>query len=262
MKSVRSVATFVLVSSALVASVQACDGDTIMVAPATVDSAFRAGEKWTGYVENFKFQSGSDQITITFTTPTEGTLYFGAAPNGPQEVNPDVGIPANIDWLTDSGDVDTPVQALATQLESVTFKLHDALREDGRVRFKVNLAEVWSPWCAAQSVTYPVQLSQDTVVSNCLPTVPRRTQPFRQEGSGQCSYQDIRDPSGRTNALASCSKVWLCSMGACACDANHCELDLQEPTVNSSFVVSVDLRIVGNDADGTTTLGRGIVHRQ
>lgn len=195
----------------------ACDGEemTVGTEPArtpVVEETFQPGEVWSGYVEN-----GPDPVTVTFSTPTEGTLVFGAPPAGPQVVDPDGGPP---DYV---------------HLESFAFTLRDAARDGERLRFVIDQHEILKQWCEAQT-PYPSPTEASFYL--CAPAGLGETE--RPPGGG-CIVQRPEGP-----VAVNCDKLEFCLglPSICGCDANGCRIE------QNNFI-RFDMRIDGRTADGS-----------
>lgn len=236
---------------AVVLGIAACDGDEANVGPKPYE--FKPGETWTGYVEKFKFQSGSDRIWIAFTTPTTGTVTFGAPAVENEAINPDIGYPVGL-VVKAQGIVDLPKQA-----ERFAFTMLDVSRDDVRLQFTVDLREIWTRWCAAQT---PVPSSWGEGFG-CIPVVYPPEVTFPADGSG-CSFLTAPESTNRTSV--DCGKAALCAvMAACTCDAAHCERTRTDFAVFDAAPPNVwefDIRLTGGEGEGSSDPGRVYLTRQ
>lgn len=218
----------------------ACEGETMTVgdepASGTNSSGFKAGQIWTGYVENFRFPSGSDRVSIAFTSPTTGFVTLGEPPTGAEVIDPDVGYPAT---LYNPRNFDF---ALRNHAERFAFTLREGVREGARLRFSIDVREMLKPWCAAQT-SYPLESSDGHIWYKCLPsTGPTYI------GDDGCRNGD--DP-------VDCGKLKMCHYyEICTCTATSCEVPPGED------LVQFDMRVNGAAAEGSSDLGRIHLEKQ
>jgi hypothetical protein len=250
----------------------ACDGDrmTVGTPPAPVevpDARIEPGDTWTGYVESFHFASGSDRVTLAFSSPTSGTLLFGeASPNPPDpaaysmwarkvlvgEIPPDViGTPNGTEVINYGNELSAYPEGEAIRLvarfyEGFHFTLRDAAFDGARLAFRISLHEAWSTWCSSRP-------------PHCDGVV-RLGEPVDKP----CGCTGRSDPAYDTYE-AVC--YGLSSTGpalrVCQCSPARCEVDLRDPTNFSVdlFHLRFDLRIRGQEMTGTSEIGEILVEK-
>ncbi|WP_437595364.1 hypothetical protein [Sorangium sp. So ce590] len=181
---------------------------------------------WDGYVENFKFRSGSDVIQIDIDTvegaSIQGKVRFGTGAAIPPAVDPDVGYPTSIE-PGNYYDTDLPY-------EGFDFTMLDAQLTDRRLRFAIDPRELWTGWCELQT-SYLMQPDSDAYL--CMPNGGWGT------GAAGCT-QDGQPTD--------CGYIALCRIGVCDCDASGCTIDVRN-TVAFDFVVDQQR------ADGSIVFG-------
>jgi len=179
---------------------------------------------WVGYVENHTFSSGSDAIKITLAPGTavgslQGTVVLGKGDPPPPPQDPEVGYPQGLDddlhpYLPYEGFVYTCLSPTVPQQK--------------RLKFTIQLEELWKAWCELQTKTYPFAESYQ-----CVPPGA-----FHHSSQG-CTLDNAL--TGAKEAV-DCGKWTLCSagMGVCSCTATSCTVDLKG---GASF----DLSLSGNE---------------
>jgi hypothetical protein len=175
-----------------------------------------ASTTWTGYVENSKFPSGSDALTMTFGTDAngivKGTIVFGAGTPPPPATDPNVGYPVSA-----SSGVGFNLNYLA---EGYTYAYDGGSLEAQRLRYSVNISQLWAGWCAMQ--TPPVDGS-----TGCLPAWGGST------SENICSLQN---PNTGVNTPVDCGKFSLCGTSSpCHCSGSGCGI-VENDTVFDVFV--------------------------
>ena len=190
---------------------------------------------WTGYIENQRFQSGSDVIKITFASDAAGlvvgkvTLGSGTPP--PPATDAEATYPPGFD----------PQGARTYLAEGFPFSMNGGTLVGRRLRFTLAASELWSGWCALQT---PVDSS-----GGCLPNWGGMV------SAGMCAQTN---PQTHQVVPVSCAKFFMCTpiRGVCACAAGACTADM------SWEDVSFDMAIAGNEADGSVVgrLGDRNVH--
>ncbi|HMJ55362.1 MAG TPA: hypothetical protein VK540_24975 [Polyangiaceae bacterium] len=192
---------------------------------------------WVGYVENYKFASGSDAVRVTILGADDatlcGTITFGtnALPPPPQDA--DVGYPVGMDFgLT--------VPALSP-LEGFPHTLQSGSIAGKRGKFEAILYEPWKAWCALQHTTYLWYDDTFSCVSDWLAIYPPA-------GSGMPCAQT--NPGTNESVPIDCGKLSLCgrSKAVCACDLIGCTAQPK----NGSAVF--DGQFIGGEATGTIKL--------
>jgi hypothetical protein len=139
---IRNATAFVL--GALALTPLACSNES------TVDIGGNTGSKlsdyaasWDGYAEAFQFESGSDRIRIVLDANGQGTLEVGDGPMLPPP-DPDVGWPPGVT-------LDGLVQNQAVLKVGFRYPIQQARVEANRIQLTVTPAELYRPWCQAQT---------------------------------------------------------------------------------------------------------------
>lgn len=97
---------------------------------------------WDGYVEAYKFASGSDRLRITLDAEGQGTIEVGDAPAIPPFTDPNVGYPTT-DPPSEDAYLDTH--------EGYGYPVGDAAVHDGRITFTAWTSDLQKAWCEAQT---------------------------------------------------------------------------------------------------------------
>jgi hypothetical protein len=205
------------------------------VAGSTGAAGLKAGplgplQSWTGYIEQLAFlPSGSDQIKLTFAQDSNGvvagTVVFGMGTPPPPATDPNVGYPADVASNGAGGAPGhVPYEGYSYTFDGGTIDTH-------RLRFTVNLSQLWAGWCALQT-----QAVDGT--SGCLPNWS-----WSQDASG-CH---LKDPKTNKVVTYDCGKVKLCTLGGqCACGASGCTF-----TDMGAYSVSFDMFSSGDTMSGS-----------
>lgn len=138
---------------------------------ATLALARESAGTWTGYLENFALRSGGDEVSISLSVSGQnvsGQVVFGTAqqPPAPQP---------NMPWPPGSSD-DT-VFGEAGIVEGFVYQAREVRWLNRRLKFQIELAEAWQPFCDAVA-TPPITLAEQTFVCP--------TQGVGITGSGEC----------------------------------------------------------------------------
>lgn len=197
-------------------------------------------QSWTGYLEQATFSSGSDQAKLTFAEDANGivagTIVFGMGTPPPPATNPNVGYPVGV-----SGHHGLSEEPGGYVAEGYSYTFDGGTLETHRLRFNVNMAQLWAGWCALQT-------QADGGSSACVPNWPEST-------DGQSCW--LTNPNNNQMTMYDCGKVVLCGdMGMCVCTASGCTFD-QMGTYSSSF----DLFMNGDALSGSARgAGGGTYH--
>lgn len=183
-----------------------------------------ASNDWEGYVENYKFDSGSNKVAIHLNAPqgssVTGTVRLGDAPDLPPPVDPNTRYPANL-----------PMQGAAWSMqlpyEGFDFTLEQGTLTTDRLAGVMYANEMLNGWCAMQT-SYKVQPQ-----GNDYQCVPSGTTYFSDAG---CKDDGVP---------IDCGKLGLCQLGACICDANACH------GAHAYGALSFDIHIEGDQAHGS-----------
>jgi hypothetical protein len=189
-------------------------------------------ESWTGYIENYQFQSGSDAIKLSLAYDPEGqvagTVLFGNGTPPPPATDPNVAYPVGFGYGS----------SLYLPTEGFTFSVVTGSLAANRLRFSVNAMDPWADWCALQPA--PADGS-----GGCLPNWSAGGGP---EGCWQNS------PSG-AKVMVDCGKLTLCTLyEVCACSPSGCHA--------GDLPVSFDVFVDNGSASGSVMGGMigGNVH--
>jgi hypothetical protein len=168
-------------------------------------------ESWTGYVENYRFRSGSDVVKIAFASDPAGqlvgTVTLGSGTPPPPASDPNVGYPA--DLVAGS----LPGAARAYIAEGYEYSLRAGTLTNGRLRFGVGTWELWTGWCALQTPVPPQGVCDEPVCQGtCLPNWGSMSGP---NGCG------LLNPATNQYEPVDCGKLALCGFGGvCTCYAS------------------------------------------
>lgn len=187
-------------------------------------------QSWTGYIENYKFDSGSDAIKIAFASDADGhvvgTVTMGSGTPPPPPTDPNVGYPPG-SWYMVGFYFPTIVW------EGFGYPMLDATLTGRRLQFRIAYWELWQGWCAIQT---PVPGS-----SSCLPNWGGMV-------SADGMHCSQRNPDTGEIVTVDCVKFRLCQNMACICDTSACAIH------DDGNRVSFDLSITNDLADGSVTL--------
>jgi hypothetical protein len=211
-----------LVLAVVLASVGCTNGEVQLGSTPKKKPAQNSSQIFQGYIENFSFLSGSDDVTIeiTATSPTlQGTIYFGDGPDLPPPNDPNVGYPAGLGMDGPPGN---------WPYEGFHFSIIDGELTQDRLRATMLSSELWTDWCALQT---PVP----TVITN-PPGYNCTADNWSMQPPDTCTAD---------GAPVDCGKLYLCGPSfTCACTSSGCAV-----TVNG--MVSFDLLRDGGGAHGS-----------
>ena len=181
-------------------------------------------ESWTGYIENFKFPSGSDAVKISFaveagTGQVIGTVIFGNGTPPPPPTDPNVGYPPG--YIAG-------FPAASFVQEGYGYTVRNGTLAGSRLKVGVRLVELWTGWCALQT---PV------------------------DSSGFCVHNN---PATGQDEPIDCAKLRLCEFDmVCRCDASAgtCAVTIDGDYNDISFDVTVDVTAVRADGSVVGNLG-------
>lgn len=108
---------------------------------ATLALAQESAGTWSGYLENFALRSGADEVRISLSVSGQnvsGQVVFGTAPAPPA---PEPGMP----WPP--GSSDATVFGEDGIVEGFVYQARDVRWLNRRLKFRVELAEAWQPFC-------------------------------------------------------------------------------------------------------------------
>ena len=190
-----------------------------------------ASQSWTGYIENSQFPSGSDAVRFTFSVDSSGQVtgkvIFGNGTPPPPVTDPNVGYPSNFQDLQPS-----------LLLEGFPYSMTTGSYSPDRIRFTIQINELWREWCALQ---IPIDDS-----GMCLPAWDGTV--LATPGWGQCSQSN---PTTGETVIIDCERFHLCQGPFCTCSSTACRVNESD-----SDAMSFDLAISGATASGSSS-GRG-----
>lgn len=200
--------------------------------PSEITDPQSPAQSWTGYIENFKFASGSDAIKLVLTTNTTGqvagtvTLGNGIAP--PPATDPNVGYPPGMTTTTTMPNGD---------LEGSTYAIKSGTLESNRLRFTIDPIELWTGWCALQPA--PTDGSD-----MCVPTV------WYSFESDVTRTICVLHPTEGTSVPVDCVKWNLCFMRRiCKCSPAGCVVNYE----GSGYKTSFDVFLSNGTGNGSMT---------
>ena len=197
-------------------------------------------QSWTGYIENYKFASGSDAVRISFAADTTGaivgTVTLGNGTPPPPATDPNVGYPSDI-----GGPDATPVPTDHVA-EGYTYTMRNVAFNGRRMQFGVGLWELWRDWCVLQTPVPPQGVCDEPVCQgSCLPN-------WGSMISADQMHCAQLNPSTDQYEPVDCGKLTLCQFGmVCVCYGTTCAV--RDQGVQLSFDVSVTTD--GAFADGS-----------
>jgi hypothetical protein len=213
------------------------DASTPSSTPATTDpqpsGTTSASQSWTGYVENYKFGSGSDGIKLVFTTKPAGqlagTVTFGNGIAPAPATDPDVGYPPGMNTTTTMPN---------EYLEGPAYTIKSGTLESDRLRFTIDPIELWTGWCALQPA--PTDGS-DT----CVPKVWDHF-----ESKDATHTICVLYPTAEESVPFNCVKWDLCLMSmVCKCSPAGCVVNYED----SGYKVSFDMFLANGTGSGSMT---------
>jgi hypothetical protein len=213
--------------------------ETAVTKPIDTSPVTGPTQSWTGYVENFKFGSGSDRIKLSFAIDGAGevlgTVTFGNGMAPPPATDPNVGYPPGME---------TTQTMPAEYLEGPAYGIKTGSLAANRLRFTIDMVDLWSDWCKLQ--TPPVDGSD-----LCVPNWGGESLP----GHTVCY---LYSPSGDKVPI-DCVKWDLCFMSRiCKCSPAGCAVNYEE----SGYKLSFDVFLANGTGSGsmTGTFGEHNVH--
>ncbi|HLK41358.1 MAG TPA: hypothetical protein VKU41_31625 [Polyangiaceae bacterium] len=190
---------------------------------------------WTGYLEAYTFQTGSDAVVITFTAAPDGTLVataaFGKGQAPPPPVNGNEGYPADVY----PPGTDTP-SSLEFPFEGFPYTATELSFDGARLALGVVRNELWRDWCTLQT-SYS---SESGAACGCLPN-------WGGMGStdlgGMCF---LDDPATGEAVPVACFVFDACAFYAvCSCTSAGCSVDMTQPNAR------LDVRLTSGHLDGS-----------
>ncbi len=211
----------------------AADAPLAMAIDARTLGPLGATESWTGYIENFRFPSGSDVIKFSFATDPSGqvagSVVFGNGTPPAPATDPNTGYPPGFGMQS----------FIQAPTEGFVYSIPDGSFAANRLRFSASAFEVWDGWCRMQPA--PTDGSE-----MCLPNWSGGS------NGGECY---LTSPAGK-NVTVDCGKFALCIMDrVCACSPAGCKVS---PWPSVSF----DVFVANGTASGSVAgiIGEHNVH--
>jgi hypothetical protein len=196
---------------------------------------------WEGYVEAYKFFSGSDHVRLNLDAQGSGWLQVGdSADLVPAPTDPDVG------WPPECVEGKASWQGWAKLLDGVRYPLEGIGVDAERIRFSLNTNQPYAAWCAMQkpvAIQLPGPDGESTRYACSLPGFSEGDECFADDPQSHANQRPI-----------DCCRQGLC-VGVCECDAKTCTV-FREP----GFDVTVDIALVdvsGSKLEGTILLNSG-----
>ena len=116
-----------------------CAADSAGCGAATVALSTSVQGSWSGYIENF--QGAPDTVRIAIAVASDGTLSgqatFGTDAPPPPAPDPALPWPPNYDTRADP-----------TFVAGASYTARDINWQARRLKLKLELSELWQPWCA------------------------------------------------------------------------------------------------------------------
>jgi len=189
-----------------------------------------ASESWTGYVENFKFGSGSDAVKLVLATNTagqvSGTVTFGNGIAPPPATDPSVAYPPGMGQT-----ITTP----NTFLEGPAFAIKSGSLQTSRLSLTVDSMDIWTDWCAIQ----PAPTDGSSI---CVP------EDFITFTGNQDRSQCYLTPRSGDVVTIDCYKWDLCFMSrVCRCSPSGCVTNGED----SGYKISFDLFLTNGTGSGS-----------
>jgi len=186
-------------------------------------------QSWTGYIESYKFPSGSNAVKLTFATTAtgevSGAVVFGNAAPPPPATDPSVGYPPG---QSSSAFGDSPSIYLA---EGFAYPIESGTLTGGRLQLHVDRGSLWSDWCALQK--------EQEGSGRCLPNWGGGTS---ENGDGTCFMESDQ----HVRITVDCGKHLLCwREPVCTCDPSGCRA--RQNVGHMSF----DIALAGTTANGS-----------
>ncbi len=181
---------------------------------------------WVGYIETYKFPSGSDKLAMTLKGMPDGTvvgtMVFGEKPAPPPPTDPERGYPPGFD-------VSAPPLFFG---EGFVHTVIAGKLAGKRLTFKITSTEVFKKWCELQT-SYPGSPG----CRSCLPNW----------GLTCCGSKCTQtNPDTGEIVPRDCGKLYLCAARrVCECSTKGCTT---KPDGDTTF----DIAFSGGEANGST----------
>lgn len=191
---------------------------------------------WVGYVESYKFPSGSDAVTFQISGVVAGTVTFGGAPPPPAPTDPNGAYPPGL--------VSSMMQAPAPSqyLEGFVLTMLAGSFDGARLKLGVQSTQVFKAWCELQTQIWG-NGGDGGAPYSCLPN-------WGYSGDGTtCSSTN---PANSSQTITyTCEKLGLCG-GVCECTLTSCTVPVTAPTITFDMVYTpgkLDGSITGDLGD-------------
>src|SRR6185295_13585444 len=172
---------------------------------------------WDGYVEAFKFKSGSDRLRIELDEEGHGVVALGGAEPLAPASDPE-SLYAPIPLVSFSGDPDGPFQLVPDVLaEGFAYTVQHAEVQEKRIQFGIDSRELYKSWCELQT---PVHNTAPVAPEyGCLPYYDTSTG----LGIGADAQCYINDYVTGELVEVNCAKMPYCGpTPVCSCTASGC----------------------------------------
>jgi hypothetical protein len=211
-----------------------------------------ASEVFKGYIENFRFPSGSDTVVMTLTFGSggavTGTVFFGDGPPLAPPTNPDVGYPPGVTF------------EVLPSPEDFAYTVLEGKQATSRVTLQVNSRELEKKWCELQTVIYPSYATIGGPSGSMVVTSYSCSGSGGMVDMGPCE-NDVRSggpDGGETFIPIDCGKLEVCSHDFCTCTATTCTVPLMGTTPQRGLALTTpdlgfDMQLVGNTLSGSVS---------
>jgi hypothetical protein len=226
-------------------------------------------QTWNGTLVDLPPSLGESKaisMTLRFAADetVTGTFLFGGWPVLDPPSDPNANYPALIDSL--------PVPFLTSSivpfpyLQHFPFTIRNGTLQGSRLRFELDILELWAQWCAIQTMVYA--LGPDGAVPVPTPDggapatpatlcVPGGVRPNYSLDARSDLLRDLAcglwDPDGGVWIPLDCGRLGLCK--ACKCTTNGCVEISPDASVGFSSPVNTplffDVQIIGRTANGS-----------
>jgi hypothetical protein len=243
-RMVRAVCLATVALEALGLALSACSTSPVDLAggdpPENPSAANAYAGTWEGYLEAYRFRSGSDRVSLVLDVQANGSVRFGDGEPPPEPIDP--GNLSSVERFE--------LLRQGRPLEGFDYGISGAQVDGGRFRVRIDANQVFSTTCEIQS---PVALPDMLYGSGGFGSAfaPRSTffpDPYSCVPDFQIS--DV-SPDGlctlSTNDVVPCLKVTLCRE-YCECSATTCGA---RPSPDIALDLTLDA--TGTRLDGTLT---------
>jgi hypothetical protein len=205
---------------------------------------------YSGYIEGFKFQDGSDAVKMTLSFNADGTVtgtvFFGNGPALPPPTDANVGYPPGAQVQGD------PPGVYSFSPTDFAYTILKGTYAAPRLQLQVDTKEVFKAWCELQTQIYmscncgPGPGCGSTFSYACLPNSATML------GGTNCAIM----PCGQTQWTSiDCGKLTLCSTGSpCTCTATSCTVQVG-PMGDVAFDTQVTPGAINGSVTGLSEAG-------